>query len=546
VRQIEATLDRISPWALLAVAVLASGVLLLVWQSHLSFEADEWDYLLNRHGFNLDVLLRPHGEHIVLGPVLIYKAIQSTLGMERLLPYAVVSTASFLASVAMLFLYLRRRVDEWLALAAALPVLFMGTGREVLLWPVNVSFTAAMAAGIGALLALEREDQRGDAIACGLLALGVAFSELALFFAVGAAVSMVLARRPWSRAYVIIVPVVLYAGWYAGWGHTAESHVTLHHIVHSPVYLIEGIASSAWSLLGVPTERRVGGDWPALLGLTAVGVLRARSRTPLPATFWSALATLLCFWLLTGASFEAGGREPTQWRYQYVGGVLLLLVLGNVVAGVRLQPWAVPAALGVACLAAIANLAVLRHQQMWLSDRATEERGALTGLEVAGSRADPNLILLPSNTTNGALWSLTVGPYLSAVDAFGSPAYSLSNLPGAPETARVAADRLIAQSEYLTLIPVRRVPPVPGSCATLTTRGSSVVSLRAPGVTVRAPSGVHETLDLRRFASSSSVVFALQGPSLMLIPTDGSRRPWQARLAGSRPVTLCGPGEGPG
>ena len=153
VRRAEAALDRIDPRVLFAVAVAASGVLLLILLSHLSFSSDEWDYLLYRRGFNLDVLLRPHVQHIVLGPVLIYKAILATFGMGSLLPYAVVSTASFLASVALLFEYLRRRVGPWLALAGTLPLLFMGNASEVLLWPFNVSFTASMATGIGALLA---------------------------------------------------------------------------------------------------------------------------------------------------------------------------------------------------------------------------------------------------------------------------------------------------------------------------------------------------------------------------------------------------------
>ena len=84
--------------------------------------------------------------------------------MESLLPYAIVSTASFLASVMLLFLYLRRRVGDWLALAGVLPLLFMGTASEVLLWPFEMSFTASMATGIGALLALERGDGRRDAL----------------------------------------------------------------------------------------------------------------------------------------------------------------------------------------------------------------------------------------------------------------------------------------------------------------------------------------------------------------------------------------------
>lgn len=560
----EAVLAGIDPRKLFALAATASGLLLVALQSQLSFTADEWDYVLDRRGLSLDVLLRPHVEHIVLGPVAVYKVIQSTVGMEKLFPYALVSTVFFLASVTVLFVYLRRRAGGWLALAGVLPVLFMGTAREVTLWPVNMSFTAAMAAGIAALLALEIEDRRGDATACGLLVLGLAFSELALFFVVGAAVSMVLARRPWSRAYVVVVPVLLYAAWWAGWGHTAESHLSLHNVVHSPVYVTEGLASSVWSLAGVPTNHRPGGVLLPLLGLSAVAVLRARFRRPVPASFWSALAVLLCFWLVTAAGFQPG-REPEASRYQYVGGVLLLLVLGNTLAGVRLKARGALAILGLACVATIANLAVMRHDySLFLRNRAIDERGALAGLEVAGSRADPNLILDSGNTENSALDSLTVGPYLSAVDAFGSPADDQLELSSAPETARIAADRLNAQAEHLAPIPVGSLPPatgsppqlvaaagarpVPrGSCLTLhTRRGPAIVTLPRPGVTLRTRSGSPEALGLRRFATPFALSFELRGPSVLLIPDDGSPRPWQAQLRGPGPVTVCGLSSGPG
>jgi hypothetical protein len=347
-------------------------------------------------------------------------------------------------------------------------------------------------------------------------------------------------------------------------GHTAPSYLSVHNVVHSPVFAVEGIASSAWSLLGVPTRTRVGGVWPALLALAALGVLRARSREPLPATLWSALAVLLCFWVLTAASF-APGREPDQSRYQYVGGMLLLLVTGNAVARVRLKTLTTLGILGVACVATIANLAVLHHDYaFFLRGRAIDERGALAGLEVAGPRADPNLVFDQSNTRDTALWSLTVGPYLSAVHAYGSPADDLFNLSHAPETARIEADRLNAQAEHLTPIPVRPLPtatgsppqlvaaagarPVTrGSCLTLNTRGGpAIVTLPRPGVTLRAPSDSAETLGLRRFATTFPLSFELRAPSVVLIQDDESPRPWQALLRGPGPVRLCGLSSGPG
>ena len=209
-----------------------------------------------RRGFNLDVLLRPHAEHILLAPTLIYKGIQATIGMEKLLPYAVVSTASFLASVVLLFLYLRRRVGEWLALAGVLPGAVHGHGLG------------------GAALALRgllhRLDGRRDRRAAGAGARGrprrcaglrsprrlaglLRARPLASPWARRS--SMILARRPWSRAYVVVVPIVLYAlGTPAGVTRPRATS-RLRNLVHSPIYVLKGLAASAASLLGVPDLR---------------------------------------------------------------------------------------------------------------------------------------------------------------------------------------------------------------------------------------------------------------------------------------------------
>ena len=567
-RRAEAVLDRIDPRVVLAVAFAASVALLLVLLSHLTFFGDDWEPLLYRRGLSVDVLLRPHVQHILLGPTLIYKGIQATIGMESLIPYAIVSTSSFLASVVLLFLYLRRRVGDWLALAGVLPLLFMGTAWEVLLWPFEMSFTASMATGIGALLALERGDGRGDALACVLLVVSLAFSELALSFALGAAVSMILARRPLSRAYVIVVPVVLYAVWYAGWGHTGQSHVSLHNLVHSPIYVPKGLAASAASVLGVFAEVQhaghgrfepyVYGGFVLLVLLAVCVVLRVRSRRSWPPSLWSALAVLLSFWFLAAIS-TMPGREATASRYQYVGGFLLLMMLADLVSGIRLRRPAVFAVLAVSCLALITNLLVLRDNYERMSDWATRARGALAAFEVGGASADPNFVTGPANTDIVSLHGLRVGAYLSAVDAFGSPTYGASGLSDASEPARVAADQLLANAEGLRLIPVAHPPPplgppprisgaggkgasTKGSCLTVSGSGGRTppIDLPRPGVTINGPASTLEAVQLRRFADSFPLRFQLRGSGVLLIRSDRSPRAWQLHVLGPGPTRICG------
>ena len=167
-----------TPPVLLGALAAASAALLLAWQSHLTFLIDDWDLLLNRRGFNAHAFLDPHNEHIIIAPTAIYKAIQATIGMDSLLPYAVVATAAFIASAVLLFVYLRSRIGDWLALAGATLVLFIGAAYEDLLTPFQVGYFGSMAFGLGALLALDRSNRAGDAWACVLLVLSLTFSEV--------------------------------------------------------------------------------------------------------------------------------------------------------------------------------------------------------------------------------------------------------------------------------------------------------------------------------------------------------------------------------
>ena len=300
---------------LLCLALAGSGALLIAWQSHLTFLIDDWDLLLLRRGFNADVLLDPHARHLIVGPALEYKAIQATLGMDSHLPYGAVATGSFLASVALLYVYVRRRVGDWVALAAVLPILVMGSAYEDLLSAFQIGYFGSMAFGIGALLVIERADRRGDAFACALLVASLAFAEIALAFAAGVAVAIALQRGPLRRAWVVAVPILLYAAWYPTFGqsgaHLGPSGFSLHNVANTPPYVLDGFASSAGSLLGFGTPLLFGGngglEWgrPILLALGVISIawlVRAR-----PANRWWVLVPLaigVSFWFLTGSELR--------------------------------------------------------------------------------------------------------------------------------------------------------------------------------------------------------------------------------------------------
>ena len=86
------------------------------------------------------------------------------------------------------------------------------------------------------LLALEREDRRGDVAACLFLIASLGFSGLGIPFLAAAAVAIGLGpRESWlRRAYVVVIPAALFAAWYLGWGHDAETHLSIRNMFGPP------------------------------------------------------------------------------------------------------------------------------------------------------------------------------------------------------------------------------------------------------------------------------------------------------------------------
>ena len=552
---------------LLGLGLAASGALLLAWQSHLTFLIDDWDLLLSRRGFNAHALFDPHANHLIVGPVLVYKAIQATIGMESIVPYAVASIVCFLASVFLLFIYLSRRVGDWIALAAVLPILVMGTAYEDLLTAFQINYFGSIAFGIGALLAIERRDRRGDVIACALLVASLAFAEIALAFAAGVLVAIVLQRGPLRRCWVIAVPAVLYAVWFVIYEAGGSSDLSVHNVALSPAYVVDGFASSLGSLLGLGTPTIFHGEGGLPFGrpLLVAAIAGAtfwllRSRASSRVAVLIPLAVGLAFWLLTAANYNhLAERTPTASRYQYVGAVFVLLIASELAAGWRPRWRAVLVALAVSIAAAAGNLVTLHDGYRSLTSFTVTVRGGLAGLEIAADRVNPNLTLTPQNSTFEYVDQVIAGPYLSASAKFGSPAYSESELVSAPESARVAADKVMAAALPISLRaggvqpPLGGAPPrvvgspnthssVQGSCMTVSgvAAAAPILALPPGGAILKAPGETPHALLLRRFASGfRASAGTLRGAASLLIPTDRSSRPWQLQLGGNGPITAC-------
>lgn len=541
---------RNAPAVSLGAAVAAAAVVLALAEWGVTYFQDTWAFILDRQGLSAHSFFHPHNEHIVVLPVAITKLLLAVFGMTSNTPEQVAMALTLFAAAILLFAYVRRRTDDWLALIAAVLLLFLGSAWSVLLWPFENEFTLPIVFGLGMLLLLDRDDRGADRWACLTLSLAVISGSLGVCFVVAAFVDVVQRRRHrgWGRAYVFVVPLLLYLAWYVGWGHEAEHHVTLQNALTAPAYVMEGFASALDSLAGlstIPVGAPGENDWgrPLLVGALGLVAFAQWRRPGIPRTFWPVAAAAVSYWLLAAVNFVPG-REASATRYVYAGAVFVLLIAAEL-----LRPWRFSRtaliAIGAAALLAIGpNLAQMRNGGAWEKEQSVLTRADLGALEIARGTVAPTFTLgSPQTSGTASLAILEAGKYFEAVDRWGSPAYTPAELEHAPAIGRKYADVVLGQA-----LPVS-VARVPGGfnaakgCRRLP-RGPEAETRLGPGaIRLDVAPGPSVQFSLRRFATGEHPVLAppVAGGSgiVMRIPRDSAPQPWFLHAEAEQPVRIC-------
>ena len=248
---------------------------------------------------------------------------------------------------------------------------------------------------------------------------------------------------------------------------------------------------------------------------------------------------MLGFWFLT--ALNTNPLAPaTAGRYQYVGIVLMALLASELLAGLRMRRYALVLLVLAGVAAAMVNGVRLRDAAGGLAGIAQQERGGLGALELARDRVDPGFELTEQNSGVDYLGILDAGSYLSAIDAYGSPAYTPTQLAAAPEPARVSADMVSAAALGVRLTPDGRVAS--GTCLPLNPRTTATFPVPQQGIVLTA-SGPGTQVSLRRYASGSFPValgtLAAGAAEQLRIPADRSPKPWTVHLSGGGRVTAC-------
>jgi hypothetical protein len=530
-----------APIGLLALALIASGGLLLSLASNLTFVGDGWELLAGRPDWTAGTFLRPFNEHPILLLALAYKVLLALFGMESALPYYLVSISLFLGSAVLLFVYTRRRVGDWAALAFAVLVLFMGAAYEDLLWEFQMCFFGSMAAGLGALLALDREDCVGDRIACLLLVVANASSSLGVPFIFAAVTKVALGPRPLRRrAYVVLVPLALYAIWWLSTGHSAGHRIGLGDIPDFPGYIFDAAAAGIASLLG---QQPIAGDGgPPLLAqvlallLTLVLVYRLYRERRLSPGLVVALVLVFSFWGLLAID---RGPQRFSSRFQYPSAVFLLIVVAEALRGQRLPRWAIPVLGVVVAAAVIGGVSLLQqgYSNVW-RPTGDNTKASLAAIGIAGDNADPryHIAFVPSIY-------LKVAKYRKAEREHGSPAFSEAQLLEAEESQKQVADATLAAAIRLRLRPagsVRRLL----DCRPIRPAGDWYAEgslARTGNFEIENRGEEDAVVMIGRFAQTATAQLGLlpaRSSRSLRLPKDGSTRPWRLSVRGA-PVRVC-------
>lgn len=545
---------RNAPVLLLAAAILAAAIVLTLAQWGVTYFQDTFAFLLDRQDFSADSFFAPHNEHIVVIPVAITKLLLAVFGMTSNMPEQVAMALTLFAAAILVFVYVRRRTDPWLAVIAAALLLFLGSGWSVLLWPFENEFTLPIVFGLAALLLLDREDSRGDGWACLMLSLGVLSGSLGVCFLVAAFVDFVLRgrERGWGRAYVFVVPLLIYLAWFAGWGHEAEHHMTLVNVLNSPMYVLEGFASSLDSLAGlstIPINSPGQNDWgrPLLVAAIALVAFGQWRRPGFSRGFWVVSAAAVTYWLLASFNYIPG-REASATRYVYAGAVFVLLMAAELLRSWRFSRRALWIAGAVALLTIGPNLAKMKEGGTWEKEQSVLTRADLGALEIARPHVSPNFTLASVDVAGTASLALIEAEkYFEAVDRWGSPAYSPAELERAPATGRKYADIVLGQA-----LPISTAT-TPGSfdsgaaaenCLAVEPGSAPPEIQLGPGTTrIEVAPGEPASFSLRRFATGEYPVRTAgaegESTTLVKIPRDRADQPWFLHVEAAQLVRVC-------
>lgn len=405
-------------WIVAGAALLACGFLLFL-DRMATFYFDEWTFITTAPDWTFATYFQPHNEH----PAMLFRAVYSlllhTVGLRSYTPYLLLLLAAHFADVVLLFVLVRKRAGDLIAVSAAVLLLLPGAAWEDLLWAFQVAWLASVGFGLGMLIVLPGPSTpRRMAAAAGLLVVSLGFSGIGLVFALAAAAYLLMTPKRRDDVLWLVPVAVALVAWYVAIGHTG-SHPnpppTPANVFLVPGYAVWGLSQSVGSIIGLE-----GG--PAIVTFLAAGLVMAwtwwRRR---PDAFGVSVATALVgFFVVTGLTrAQLGIEQAGSSRYIYIAQVLWLILLADAARGLPWRGTWRPALAACVFLAWFSSGVLLFTYAS--ARNVVMERQVADYYALAAERGDPclsptgavDLLVMPAETQPAS--------YYRAVDRFGDP-----------------------------------------------------------------------------------------------------------------------------
>jgi hypothetical protein len=542
-------------YVVLGIAMAASAGVILSLNRGTTFYVDELYFFTTSPELGLREVLEPSNGHLLATFRVYVKLLLEAFGAGYL-AFRILHVGVLLLAAGLFFALAKRRIGAVAALAPTLVLLFLGSDWQHVVVPVGTPVVLSIAAGLAAVLALERDDLIGDAAACGLVCVAIATFSVGLAFLVGVAVSVLIRPDRRRRAWVFLVPLLLYGGWWvwaAGVFETTSTEQTkASNVLLIPNYVADSAATVAAAVSGLaynfssPPRPDLEIGWGRLVAIAAVaGLVWRVRRGGVPTSLWASVAILLAYWVIGALAVGTLGRVPTLVKYVYPGSVAALLVATDAAWGVRFSRLGLAALFGAVAVSLATNIALLRDGGAYFRDTYSDPvRAQLAMVELARDEVSPDFnpfTAVPEAAPDAI--TLHTGPYLEAVDRFGSPAFTLSELQRQDDPVRHTADLVLARATGLRLEPARAgsaavcrtvQPPAPGEGVT--------VDLPPGTTTLTADAYSPAGVQLKRFAQLATVPIGELSPGEAVelsIPPDTASRPWQASVSPVRSLRVC-------
>jgi hypothetical protein len=528
------------------------------------FWADEWVWVLTRRGGGAGAFLEPNNGHLSLIPVLLYRVLFATAGLDHRGPYAVLGVGAHLGVVALVFAYAWRRVGGLLAFLAGTLMLLFGPGWENILWPFQIAWLLSIGTGIAALLMLDRRDRLGDVCASVLLMVSLASSSVGIAIAVGLVVDVAWGRRRLRDIWIFALPIACYALWSLAY---QNSQLSQGDLLLVPAFVGNAAAAAVGALAGlgnhaVPDDGSSPWGRPLAVAAALLLIWRLRGLRPVPPRVLTLLAMVSSFWVLTALGRAVWGPTAAfSSRYVYTGGVLLVVLIVELARGVSVRPTTALVLTGVVAFATVSNIQEMRNGASYLVHVSQQTQADLAALDIArpavpGDYPAKEFPAFPLTIVQAA-------PYFAAERDLGTPAASPARLKTMPPDARAITDRELigiyapalssragrvggpapvvdlAQGGTVARSPscvaFRIAPLTPPSTAPMLQ-----VTLPRSGALVRSDGGA-TTVGLRRYGDAFQPLGSVTPGSAatLRIAADAAPDPWHLRLAADQDVTAC-------